>query len=238
MPDSVPPLDDMSTRWHPHGDLGAIQAEAMRMTLVAAEAAIAARGCFVVALAGGDTPRGLYERLRGAETDWTAWHVWFGDERCLPADDASRNSRMACRAWLDHVSIPSSQVHAIPGELGAAVAAARYTETLAEVGTFDLVLLGLGEDGHTASLFPGRRAGVGDQDPAAVAVFDAPKPPPERVSLSAARLGDTRRALFLVAGDSKREAVRRWRAGDAIPARAVQPRGGVDVLVEASLLRG
>ncbi len=237
MPAATAPAVSPPTRWHAQADLAAIQATAERTTLTAARDAIAARGRFVVVLAGGGTPHGLYERLRHAATDWSAWHVWFGDERCLPVDDQDRNSYMARRTWLEHVPIPSGQVHPIRGELGPVAAAAQYAEALADVDTFDVVLLGLGEDGHTASLFPGRRAGIGEHDPAAVAVFDAPKPPAERVSLGASRLSDTRAALFLVAGEGKREAVRRWRAGDTIPASAIRPGGGVDVLVEASLLR-
>ena len=162
--------------------------------------------------------------------------MYFGDERCLPADDAERNSRMAADAWLDHVPIPQDQVHAIPAELGASAAALAYAETLGGVGDFDLVLLGLGEDGHTASLFPGRDWGVAPSAPDALAVFDAPKPPPQRVSLSAARLSRTREVLFLVEGEAKRSAVARWRAGEQLPAGAIRLASGVDVLVESALL--
>ena len=187
-------------------------------------------------LAGGDTPRAVYALLRGAKVAWSAWHVYFGDERCLPANDPGRNSRMADETWLDHVTIPQSQRHAIPAELGATRAALAYQESLRPVGVFDLVLLGLGEDGHTASLFPGRDWGTAPDSPDALAVFDAPKPPPERVSLSAARLSRARQVIFLVAGESKRNAVAAWRAGSPIPASAITPPSGVDVLVESGLL--
>ena len=187
-------------------------------------------------LAGGNTPRGVYEMLRTADADWSRWHIYFGDERCLPGDDLERNSRMAADTWLDHVAIPSDQVHAIPAERGAREAAPIYSDTLRDVGDFDLVLLGLGEDGHTASLFPGHDWGVAMDSPDALAVFDAPKPPPQRVSLSAARLSRTREVLFLVTGESKRDAVTQWRSGANIPARAIQPQAGVDVLLESSLL--
>ena len=130
----------------------------------------------------------------------------------------------------------NDQVHAIPAELGASAAALAYAETLRGVGDFDLVLLGLGEDGHTASLFPGRDWGVAASAPDALAVFDAPKPPPQRVSLSAARLSRTREVLFMVEGEAKRDAVARWRAGEQLPAAAIRPAGGVDVLVESALL--
>ncbi len=225
-------------RWHAEIDLSAIQDAVAKRVLAAAEAAIAARGCFLVVLAGGNTPRGLYERLRAAHATWPAWFVYYGDERCAPRADAARNSRMAECAWLDHVPIPTTQQHPIEAELGAQEAAARYDRTLAEVGEFDVVLLGLGEDGHTASLFPGHPAGAEAASPAALPVFDAPKPPPERVSLSAARLSRTRAAFFLVAGADKRDAVSSWRSGAELPARTIAPPGGIDVYVESSLLRG
>lgn len=212
-------------------DRAALEKTAADRILAAAESAIRARGRFDLVLAGGDTPRGAYRRLRDARADWAAWHLYFGDERCAPCGDPARNSRMAREAWLDHVALPARQLHAIPAELGAEPAADAYAALLRSVGEFDLVLLGLGEDGHTASLFPGRDWGAAPGSPAALAVVDAPKPPPERVSLSAARLSRTRAALFLVAGASKREALACWRAGAAIPAGAIAPAAGVDVLV-------
>lgn len=143
---------------------------------------------------------------------------------------------MAAEVWLDAVPIPPSQVHLIPGELGALQAAQSYSEILRPVGDFDLVLLGLGEDGHTASLFPDHEWGTAIGSPDTLAVFDAPKPPPQRVSMSAARLGRARQVLFLVSGKSKHRVVSDWRAGMNIPARAIMPAAGVDVLVESALL--
>jgi 6-phosphogluconolactonase len=170
--------------------------------------------------------------LRDAKTDWSRWQVWFGDERCLPSDDPQRNSAMATQALLAHVPVPASQVHTIPAELGADEAARRYVDALRGVGDFDLVLLGLGEDGHTASLFPGRDWGESPEDPDALAVHGAPKPPPERVSLCAARLSRSREVLFLADARGKRAALMRWRAEEEIPARAIRPGAGVDVLVK------
>jgi len=203
----------------------------------AAVGAIGKKGRFLIVLSGGATPRAIYNSLRGAATDWPSWHVYFGDERCAARHDPERNSRMACEAWLDHVPIPREQIHAIPAELGPIEGARAYRETLYRVGEFDLVLLGLGEDGHTASLFPGHEWGVAKETPDALAVTGAPKPPPERVSLSANRLSRSREVLFLVEGESKRDAVAKWRAGADIPARAIRPAHGVDVLVDRALLR-
>jgi 6-phosphogluconolactonase len=225
-----------SVRWIGVNDARTLRQSAYRRILGAAQRAIEHRGRFLIVLAGGDTPREVYRMLRGADSDWSRWQVYFGDERCVPADAAERNSAMAAAAWLDQVAIPRHQIHAIPAELGASGAALAYAEILRGVGDFDLVLLGLGEDGHTASLFPGHDWGLAADAPDALAVFDAPKPPPQRVSLSAARLSRARAVLFLVSGEAKRSVVARWHAGADIPARAIRPEAGVDVLVESTLL--
>ena len=224
------------TRWHPVADAQALAQQASARIVAAAREAIARRGSFSIVLAGGHTPQATYALLREASADWLRWHVYFGDERCLPVGDPERNSHMACACWLDHVPLLPEQVHPIPAQLGAADGAAAYTRRLRGVGAFDCVLLGLGEDGHTASLFPGHDLGVTGHAPDVLAVHAAPKPPSERVSLSAARLSRARCVLFLVAGPSKRDAVGAWRAGVDIPAAAIQPDAGVDVLVDAALI--
>jgi 6-phosphogluconolactonase len=225
-------------RWIGATDPTALRLSAFQRIVGSARRAIERRGRFLIVLAGGNTPRGVYHLLRAASTTWSCWHVYFGDERCVPSDNVDRNSWMAADIWLEHVPIAQDQIHVIPAELGAEVAALAYADTLRGVGSFDLVLLGLGEDGHTASLFPGHDWGVTPDAPDAIAVFDAPKPPPQRVSLSAARLSRAREVLFLVEGVSKRDAVARWRMGANIPARSIRPQAGVDVLVESSLLDG
>ena len=221
----------VATRWVECADRAEMAAAAVARILAAAREGIAARGCFDLVLAGGETPRETYRRLAAVDAEWPAWRIWFGDERCVAPDDPERNSRMADDAWLRHVPIPRANVHPIAGELGAQRAATEYRTTLRDVGLFDCVLLGLGEDGHTASLFPGQPLGDAVDAPDALPVFHAPKPPPERVSLSAARLSRARGVLFLVAGSAKRDAIGRWRRGGDIPARAIRPPAGVDVLL-------
>jgi 6-phosphogluconolactonase len=223
-------------RWRALSDRPALDRAAAVSILAAADRAIRAHGQFHLVLAGGDTPRGAYRRLREANADWSVWNIYFGDERCLPVDDPARNSRMAGEAWLDHVFIPTAQLHDIPADLGPVRAAQLYGETLHAVDEFDLVLLGLGEDGHTASLFPGDEWGTAPGSPDTLAVFDAPKPPSQRVTLSAARPSRARQAMFLVSGEAKHRAIFDWRAGKNIPARAITPVAGVDVLVESALL--
>lgn len=225
----------MSTpRWREFPDADRLAADAARLVLDAARAAIAARGVFRVVLAGGRTPLAAYARLATAESEWPAWQVYFGDERCLPRGDAGRNDTEARRVWLDRVPIPVANVHGIPAEFGPEAGARRYAEVLAGVPEFDLVLLGLGEDGHTASLFPHRASGDAD----VLAVRAAPKPPPERVTLSAARLSRSRQVLFLVTGADKRAAVREWRNGRAPVAGEIAPAGGVEVWLDAEAAAG
>jgi 6-phosphogluconolactonase len=191
-----------------------------------ATAAINEKGAFSIVLAGGSTPRAIYRLLRDMPTDWSKWHIYINDDRCLPVDHEERNSLMVDQVWLSHVAVPKSQIHNIPSELGPIEGAKAYAKTLANIPTFDLVLFGLGEDGHTASLFPGHLV---DNSADAVPVFNSPKPPAERVTMSQNRLNNTNAAIFLVTGQGKQEAVDNWRNGVGIPATLITPACGVDV---------
>jgi len=215
-----------------YADGDSLRQAAMDLIQGAAEAALDQRGAFHIVLAGGSTPKRVYEALKTLDTNWAGWHIYFGDERCLDADHEDRNSHMAANAWLDHVAIPPLQIHPIPAEIGAEVAALAYGQTLSAVDDFDLVLLGLGEDGHTASLFPGQDWGQNIDAPDALAVHNAPKPPPDRVSLSARRLSQSSQVVFLVSGETKHAAMTAWRAGDALPAAAIHSKTWVDVLLD------
>lgn len=218
-------------RWREFDNAAGFELAAHDFIVSAAQEAIARRGAFRIVLAGGNTPRNIYRRLCDIATDWSVWHIYFGDERCLPVHDPERNSRMAHALWLDHVDIPSGQIHPIPAELGPEAAAASYVNELAGVGEFDLVLLGLGEDGHTASLFPGAAWEQAKVLPDVIPVNDAPKPPPQRVSLSPDRLSRAHAVMYLVEGKSKRKAIESWRAGADLPASRICPAAGVDVFM-------
>jgi len=225
-------MDSLQTcRWHEYDSRIHFEQAACRFILASAEQAITARGAFRIVLSGGNTPRHIYRALSQAKSNWSAWHIYFGDERCLPADDPERNSLMAFRIWLGHVPIPSQQIHLIQGELGPEKAAISYSRELAGAGEFDLVVLGLGEDGHTASLFPDRAWEHMKILPAVLPVFDSPKPPLLRVTLSPARLSHTLQAMFLVFGKEKQEAVKYWRTGKALPASRIRPANGVDIFL-------
>lgn len=200
-------------------NLADVAVEACRIIIAAAEAAILERGEFRIVLAGGSTPQQTYAMLAGMVQDWPAWEIFWSDERCLPADAPGRNSRLAQDVWLARVAIPPSRIHVIPAELGAERAAAEYSTLLVDRQPFDLVLLGMGEDGHTASLF----SPDGEQVAPVIAVHGAPKPPGERVSLNFQTLRACREQLVLVTGAEKASALHAWQQGKKLPiARAVR----------------
>jgi 6-phosphogluconolactonase len=207
-----------SLLWQIYNDVATVAKIACDDILVTAQKAIAERGCFRIVLAGGSTPRQTYQQLRQAQADWQYWFIYYGDERCLPVDDEERNSVMATSTWLNHVGIKCEHVYPIPAELGAVEASKQYTEVIAKVMPFDLVLLGMGEDGHTASLFPGHCHATTEW---VQPVFNAPKPPAERVTLTLPALSYTRKILFLVTGENKREAVSAWKRGENLPVNQI-----------------
>lgn len=197
--------------------------------LAAARDAIAENGHFRLCLAGGTTPSAAYERLKDARAGWEHWWIYHGDERCVPESDPQRNSLSADRDWLLHVPIARQQVFPIPAELGAEQAALDYERTIRSALPFDLVLLGIGEDGHTASLFPGRSVPA---DRLAMPVHDSPKPPPDRVSLTPLALAQCRQMLILVTGRGKADAIARWKSGEPLPVAQVAAAAKATVYID------
>ena len=223
------------TRWHVMPDAGSLATVASERILDDASNAISTRGVFRIVLAGGTTPEAVYTRLGKATTDWLCWQIYFGDERCLPAGHPERNSAMANRCWLQHVPLPSANIHPIPAEQGATAAAAAYTQVVRAARPFDLVLLGMGEDGHTASLFPGQAHAV---DELVHAVHAAPKPPADRVSLGVTALNDATGVLVMLSGVGKHDAVRRWRHDEDLPITHIHGRTGADVYLDKAAETG
>lgn len=198
---------------------------ARRVADVVAARAAAGGGPFHMALSGGSTPKALYALLAAPpwrdRIPWARVHLWWGDERFVPADHPDSNYRMARLALIDHVPIPPANVHPIPTDGTPADAAARYAAMLPR--KFDIQLLGLGADGHTASLFPDTAALV-VTDRAVVAVEGAR--PEARISLTYPALARSAAVFFLVEGEAKREIVRRVQAGDTgLPATQVRNDG-------------
>ncbi len=221
-------------------DADQLAAAAARLFVIEARQAIAARGRFTVALAGGTTPNALYERLATGERDavpWHAIHFFWGDERHVPPAHPDSNFRAAYRAMFAKVTVPEAHIHRIHAELpDAAVAAAEYERTLrrhfalddAAWPVFDLVLLGLGTDGHTASLFPGSAA-LKETQRLVLAPWVEPLQS-HRITLSLPVLNRASLVVFLVSGAAKAEVVRAVLQGpdrpDPVPARAVHPSAG------------
>jgi 6-phosphogluconolactonase len=206
--------------------------------------AVRARGRFTFVLSGGSTPRSLFRLLADPDEsfrdriEWSAVHVFWGDERCVPPDHPDSNYRMAREALLDHVPIPADHVHRIPAEdPDPQNAAARYDTELrtsfsladGELPRFDLILLGLGPDGHTASLFPGNAA-VREQQRRVIAPF-VDKFNAHRITFTAPVINHAAAVIFLVSGEEKAAALAAVVEGepqvDLYPAQIVRPEDGM-----------
>jgi 6-phosphogluconolactonase len=199
-------------------------------------AAIATRGRFVVALSGGSTPRATHALLATGEfaagVDWPHVHVFWGDERCVPPDHPDSNYRMARETLLDRVPIPADNIHRIRGELDPDQAATTYQAELEAVldadGQFDLILLGMGADGHTASLFPGTAA-LHEHTRWVVAHY-VDKLSAWRITLTPVIINAAAHVTFIVAGSGKAGRLREILAGpyqpDVLPAQIVKPTNG------------
>jgi 6-phosphogluconolactonase len=229
--------------------------------LDAARAAVATDGIFTIALSGGSTPRLLFELLAtteiSADMPWQDTHIYWGDERHVPPDDPQSNYRMAREALLDHVPIPDPNVHRILAELpNAGTAALAYADELrhgfgledgadrvgpAALPRFDLILLGMGEDGHTASLFPFSKALA--ERKALVVANPVEKLATTRITLTYPVINNAARVWFLVAGGSKAHILRDVLEGEyvpeALPSQAVNPTDGELVfLLDATAAAG
>ena len=211
-------------------DVPAFVAGAADLVAAEASAAIAARGQFAIALSGGNTPKPIYQRLSSMKLDWARVHVYFGDERCVPPSDSRSNYHMAKEALLDHVAIPPANVRRMRGEDPPEAAAEHYADALrqglGENGRLDLVLLGLGDDGHTASLFPGLAA-LSETRRTVLACY-VESVGMWRLTLTPPPINSARLVAFLATGDSKAEVLRRVVQGPrqpvVLPAQIVRPR--------------
>ncbi|GAB4486554.1 MAG: 6-phosphogluconolactonase [Anaerolineales bacterium] len=195
----------------------------------------ASPGKFSVALSGGSTPRALYERLSTTDLaeriPWPKIHLFWGDERCVPPDHPESNYGMTAGALLSRIPIPTENIHRIRGELPPAEAASLYEAELraffGETPAFDLIFLGIGEDGHTASLFPGSPA-LAETARWVVDVEHTTPPPPlvSRVTLTFGVLNAARRVVFLASGASKAAILAQVWQGVNLPASQIGPTNG------------
>ena len=218
---------------HLHTSADEVAVSAAQKIIVAAEEAIANQGIFKLVVAGGTTPLATYRILKNINTDWRAWHIFFGDERCLPDGDSERNSTMVYAAWLSHIEIPPRNIHSIKAELGPVIASNHYIDEISDYLPFDLVLLGMGEDGHTASLFPGQAQ---SENILVTPVYNSPKPPSERVSLSRKALTRSQHILLMITGDNKQQAMTLWSEGQILPINDFADSVNVELLIDEAAL--
>jgi 6-phosphogluconolactonase len=211
-------------RLHIFPDLEALSRAAAQLFAERAKQAMALQGHFNVALSGGLTPELSYQLLSKdpfrEQVNWSQTHVFWGDERCVPPDDPRSNAGMARKALLSAVPIPQAQIHPILCSDSAEKAADAYDALLkefflSEPHTFDLALLGLGEDGHTASLFPGEAAWQGEERWAAA----VSRPDLARVTLTPAVFNRSRTVAFLVSGRDKARILQEVLEGNYVPQR-------------------
>lgn len=205
----------------------------LNIILEAAQKAIQSKGEFKIVLAGGTTPKIIYVLLAKENCDWKNWRIYLGDERCLPIDNPERNSHMIYESFLNKVDIQQKNIHFISSELGAESASFNYEKNIKNTLPFDLVLLGMGEDGHTASLFPTHKF---NEDELVHAVTSAPKPPSDRVSLSAKALSLNKQLLIIITGRSKQQAVHAWLSGEVLPVNQIRSLGKEIVLLDKAAI--
>jgi 6-phosphogluconolactonase len=200
-------------------DARSLALAAVESFVVQAQAAVSARGQFFVALAGGTTPRQIYHLLASQDLPWQHIHLFWGDERCVPPQDPRSNYRMVQEALLHQIAIPPKNIHRIKAELETKAAILDYQRQLENV-RFDLVHLGLGTDGHTASLFPA----TPDIEPVVLPSFPTPDLEPQvgRISLGLSILNAARVKQFFVTGEGKRAIWQRLQNGEDLPASRLQ----------------
>ncbi len=201
------------------------------LLLELASESIRLQGHFAVVVAGGTTPRAVYEILRDACADWESWTVVLSDDRCLDSSDPARNENMVRSSWIDHV--PVKRFIAPPPNPDPTVSAAEFANAVASVGVFDVCVLGLGADGHTAGLFSSEHLSASGET---IGISDAPEPYPRRVSLSSARLSRARQVIFVV-GPEKADVAQALIDCESVLANAISAPQRRVVMLNAGTLR-
>ena len=204
-----------------------LDCNAAQFIIERAKIAIREKGSFSLVLSGGTTPVNVYKLLANEQVDFEKWHIYFGDERCFPLNHLERNSNVAESTWLSKVNILKSNIFIIPAELGNTEGALAYEKILDKNKPFDLVILGLGDDGHIASLFPTHQW---DNSKQVISVSNAPKSPSDRISLTPSRLSNTEEVLFLISGKNKVNAFKQWKDGFDLPANLISAKNKISIL--------
>lgn len=244
---AAPSSQKSSPQVHVYADKATLVAAATEQVIELMRAAIAKRDRCSIALSGGSTPKPLYQALAKNDLPWEKIYIYWGDERYVPATHADSNAKMTFEAWLDHAAIPAENIFTVPTETESPQASAdqyqqalltSFNTTLEDVPAFDIILLGMGDDGHTASLFPHTAAlneterwvTVGQKD-------DQP-----RITFTTRLLNQARHVLFLVAGANKQTALSQVFAAEAdsatYPARLIDPAGELHWLLDSDASKG
>lgn len=172
-----------------------------------------------IVVSGGNTPIPIYRNLHSLKIDWSRIKFWLADERCVAIEHQDSNFRQVFEAISENNLCQVDFIPMVDGN--PSMISKKYLDDLKNVNVFSLAILGIGEDGHTASLFPGNDLGEFSDSPAAISVTNSPKPPAHRITLSLSRINQTNHVIFLVSGSSKKETIERVLAGENLPAAKV-----------------
>jgi len=197
-----------------YDDINNLSLQLAKDILNLAEYSIKKYNKFTIVLAGGDSFTNVYKILGKSQSDWSKWYVYIGDERYLKKNDKYRNDYTIGKIWLNNGLIPKKNINLISAGLEIKDTVLRYENILKKILSFDLVLLGMGEDGHTASLFPNRMYSEKDS---VVVEQNSPKFPKDRISMSYSRLNRSRHVFKVVCGNSKKMAFNQWLKGKELP---------------------
>lgn len=231
---------------HVYGDKAALVAAATDQVIELIRGAIAARGRCSIALSGGSTPKPIYQALGQTDLPWEHLFIYWGDERYVPMTHADSNAKMTYEAWLNHVSMPADNIFTVPTATESPqVSADQYQQALAKsfgvtdrLPQFDIILLGMGDDGHTASLFP-HTAALNESERWVTVGQKGEQP---RITFTAPLINQARHVMFLVAGANKQTALSQVFAADAdsavYPSRLIAPVGELRWLLDADASQG
>jgi len=187
-----------------------------------ANSSIKKNGVFNIVLVGGTTPIMLYQKLAELNLNYDYWNFWIGDERFPDELNAELNKDVINKYLINNLEVKPNRIHFMNVELGITQAPLMYIEELKLVNTFDLTLLGIGEDGHTASLFPGNNLGIEKSAPDVLTVLNSPKIPRKRMTLSARRLSRSNNILFLAKGQNKIDIIHKISMDKALPCTSIK----------------
>ena len=203
----------LKDNWLIFKDINTLSEKLARDILNVADYSIRSTNKFTIVLAGGSSFSNVYRILNNSKSNWKKWYVYIGDERCLMQGDSNRNDYLINKIWLKDGPIPKKNINFIRAELGTKLGVSHYEKIVNNVKKFDIVLLGMGEDGHTASLFPEHSY----KKNSIVADERSPKYPAHRISMSYETLNKSSYVFKIISGFNKKYAVDLWRKGQDLP---------------------